>query len=151
MPKSIYGFGTGYYGERDYRNDGSYLTTNFFCILFFPVVPLHTVRVIPDPKNLEWSPVGENYYLVLEKRAPNLLQTASVYLCELAVVALMVLYFARIGPFLQGRFSWLSSRWLEMIPFWLTITPPFIIVRVLRNNARKRAYAQGMSRPAVAE
>jgi hypothetical protein len=73
MPKSIYGFGTRYYGERDYRKDGSYLTTNFFCLLFFPIFPLHTVRVIPDPKNTEWSLVGENYYLVLEERAPNLL------------------------------------------------------------------------------
>ena len=42
MPSNINGFGTKYYGQRDFRPDGSYVTTNFFCLGFFPVVPLHS-------------------------------------------------------------------------------------------------------------
>jgi hypothetical protein len=148
MPKSFNGFGTRYYGERDYRKDGSYLTTNFLCLLFFPVFPIHTVRVIPDPKN---SVVGTNYYMVLEKRAPNLLQTASVYLCELTVLALIVLYFVRIEPVLKSYFPWLASGWLAPIPFFLALTPIFIAVRILRSKARKRVLAQDMSSPAAIE
>jgi len=56
MPSNVNGFGTKYYGQRDFRLDGSYVTTNFFCLGFFPVIPLHSVRVIPDPKN-SWMPV----------------------------------------------------------------------------------------------
>jgi len=151
MPKSFNGFGTRYYGERDYRKDGSYLTTNFFCILYFPVIPLHTVRVIPDPKNTEWSPVGTNYYSILEKRAPNLLQVASVYLCGFTVLASIILYFVKIEPVLQSLFPWLASRWLEPIPALLALVPPFVVMRILRNNARKRAYAQDMNFPTATE
>jgi hypothetical protein len=39
MPKSFGGFGTRYCGARDYRKDGSYMTTTFFCLLFFPSFP----------------------------------------------------------------------------------------------------------------
>jgi hypothetical protein len=32
MPSNVNGFGTKYYGQRDFRADGSYITTNFFCL-----------------------------------------------------------------------------------------------------------------------
>ena len=101
MPKSFGGFGTRYCGERDYRKDGSYMTTTFFCVLFFPVFPLHSVRVIPDPRNNEWEEMHDCYYLVSEKRAPNLPQVASVYLFEAMVVALMFLDIVKIEPVLK--------------------------------------------------
>ena len=66
MPKSVNGIGTKYYGKRDLREDRSYLTTKFFCLLFMPLIPLHTVRVIPDPKN-SWIPFSNNYYTILER------------------------------------------------------------------------------------
>jgi hypothetical protein len=151
MPKSFGGFGTRYCGERDYRKDGSYMTTTFFCLCFFPVFPLHTVRVIPDPKNIEWHEMQESYYLVSEKRAPNLRQVASVYLFELTIIALMVLDAVRIEPVLKHRFPWLSSPWVEPLPSIFAIAPPFIVVRILRSNARKRAYAQDVNGPPAFE
>lgn len=151
MPKSFGGFGTRYCGERDYRKDGSYMTTTFFCLFFFPIFPLHTVRVIPDPKNIEWDERQESYYLVSEKRAPNLRQVASVYLFELIVIALIVLNTVRIEPVLKNRFPWLSSPWAESFPLLLTIAPPFIAVHILRRSARKRAYAQDVNGPPAFE
>ncbi len=151
MPKSFGGFGTRYCGERDYRKDGSYMTTTFFCVFFFPLFPLHTVRVIPDPKNDEWNEMQDSYYLVSEKRAPNLGQVASVYLFELTVIALMVLYVARIEPVVKNRFPWISSPWLGPIPFGLAIAPPYIAVRLLRRIARKRVYAQDVNGPPAFE
>jgi hypothetical protein len=146
MPKSFGGFGTRYCGERDYRKDGSYMTTTFFCLFFFPVFPLHTVRVIPDPKNNEWNELVDSHYLVSEKRAPNLRQVASVYLFVLTVIALMVLYLVRIEPVLRNRFPWLSSPWLPS-PVLLTFILPFIVVRLVRRKARKRVYAQDVDGP----
>jgi hypothetical protein len=151
MASSINGCGTKYYGERDYRNDGSYLTTKFFCLLHLPIFPLHTVRVIPDPKNSKLLVVGTNHYTVLEKHAPNLLQTVSVYICELEVIALMVLYFVRIEPFLKNDYPWLASRWVAPIPFILAIAPPLIITHTLRSNARKRDVPQDMNHPTAIE
>jgi hypothetical protein len=148
MPTSAYGCGTKYYGERDFHKDGSYLTTNFFAILFFPLIPLHTVRVIPDPKNLEWSPIATNHYLVLEKRAPDLLQVASVYFSEAVVIALMIAYLAKVDPFLASRWPWLTSPWVAPLPFFLlTVVLPMLGVRILRNKARKRAFAEDISNP----
>jgi hypothetical protein len=145
--RSVYGCGTRYYGERYFEPDGSYVTTKFFCILLFPLIPIHSVRVIPDPKNKEWFLEGESYYLVLEKRAPNLRQVVSVYLCELAVVALIGLYFIRIEPFLEKHAPWFASRWLGFIAMSITIAPVFIMVRLLRMRARKRAEANDLYRP----
>jgi len=87
MPSNVNGFGTKYYGQRDFRLDGSYVTTNFFCLGFFPVIPLHSVRVIPDPKN-SWMPFSKNYYAILEKRWPNPLQVLSIYLWSAAAAGM---------------------------------------------------------------
>ncbi len=149
MPKSFGGFGTRYCGERDYRKDGSYMTTTFFCVLFFPVFPLHTVRVIPDPGNSEWDEMTESYYLVSEKRAPNLPQVASVYLFEAVVIALIWLDVARIEPLAKSRYPWFSSPWMESLPLLLAIAPPFIVLHVLRRRARKRDLAPDRNAPSV--
>lgn len=149
MPKSFGGFGTRYCGERDYRKDGSYMTTTFFCVFFFPVFPLHTVRVIPDPKNNEWDEMNESYYLVSEKRAPNLPQVASVYLFEATVIALIVLDVVKIEPLLKSRYPLFSSPWMESLPLLLTIAPPFIFVRILRRIARKRDLAPDRNSPSI--
>jgi hypothetical protein len=151
MPRSYGGFGTRYWGERDYRKDGSYMTTTFFCLFFFPVFPLHTVRVIPDPNNIEWNEIQESYYLVSEKRAPNLRQVASVYLFEAMVIALIALYTVRIGPALKSRYPWLSSPWVAPLPSLLVIAPPAIVVLMLRSRARKRAYADEVNGPPAFE
>ena len=45
MPWSIYGFGTEYFGQRELRPDGSYVTTEFLTALSIPLVPLGSQRV----------------------------------------------------------------------------------------------------------
>ncbi len=142
MANRVNGFWTFYYGERDYRPDGSYLTTLFFCVLYFPIFPLRSERVIPDPNNMEWTLVGPNYYLVLEKRRPHLLQVASVYLCSWTMMALAIDYVLQIGPQLQQRWPWLSSPWVEPIPMLLMVAPVFVLIRMVRRNAKRKALAQ---------
>jgi len=39
------GLGTKLYGSRDKDSDGWYTATKFFCILYFPVIPLSCHRV----------------------------------------------------------------------------------------------------------
>jgi hypothetical protein len=47
MPASINGFGTDFYGERDYHPDGSYITTEWVTAFYFPIIPLRSCRLIP--------------------------------------------------------------------------------------------------------
>ncbi|UJR80643.1 hypothetical protein [Sandaracinus amylolyticus] len=52
------GFGVGIYGERDRRDDGSYVTTHCISALFVPIFPLGAYRVIDQ---------GNGSYLFLSK------------------------------------------------------------------------------------
>jgi hypothetical protein len=143
MPSSINGCGTKYYGQRDFRADGSHVTTNFICLLFLPMIPIHSVRVIPDSKN-SWIPFSNNYYQVLEKRWPNLVQVLFVYLCAAAVVGQGILFFVYVHPYLKTQTPWLAHDWMEYILFCLTLIPLFLVTRWLRTQAQKRALSQSL-------
>ncbi len=45
MPSSHNGTGTIYYGRSDETDDGSYVATVWFAILFLPIVPLRSERI----------------------------------------------------------------------------------------------------------
>jgi hypothetical protein len=140
MPSSVNGFGTKYYGERDHRDDGSHLTTNFFCLVFVPVLPLHTVRVIPDPKNSAW-PFSKNFYMVLEKHWPNPLQVLNVYLWAAAEVAMGILYFAWCEPLIKHS-NWNMPPWAHIVILGLFLAPPILAALLLTNLTSKRAKAR---------
>ncbi len=143
MPSNINGCGTKYYGERSFRADGSHLTTNFFCLLFFPLIPLHSVRVIPDPKN-SWLPFSKNYYVVLEKRWPNPLQVLSVYFSAAVVLGIVILFVVYVHPFLKVQAPVLAHDWCELILFCVVFSPVVLAWRWMRNQAYKRALSQNL-------
>lgn len=39
------GCGLGFYGSRDHRNDGTYITTHCICLVFIPIIPIGAYRV----------------------------------------------------------------------------------------------------------
>jgi hypothetical protein len=45
MAFSFNGIGTSFYGQRDFRPDGTYTTTEWFVFLAIPVIPLRSLRV----------------------------------------------------------------------------------------------------------
>ena len=45
---SFNGFGTMFYGCSDVWSDGSYVATEWFAVVYLPVVPLRSVRMILD-------------------------------------------------------------------------------------------------------
>jgi hypothetical protein len=137
MPSNVNGFGTKYYGQRDFRPDGSYLTTKFFCLGFFPVVPLHSVRVIPDPKNSA-MPFSKNYYSILEKRWPHPLQVLSIYLWAAAAAGMGILFLWKIEPLLKERGLWVAQGWVEATLCGVCITAPILAGALLRTLLRKR-------------
>jgi hypothetical protein len=137
MPSNVNGFGTKYYGQRDFRADGSYITTNFFCLAFLPIIPLHSVRVIADPKNSA-MPFSKNYYSILEKRWPHPLQVLSIYLWAAAAAAMGILFFWKIEPFLKVRYQWLTQGWQEAFIFAACVAVPVGAGLLVRTLLQKR-------------
>jgi hypothetical protein len=51
MPHSVNGFGTRYYGRREEALDGSYVTTVWITVLYIPILPLRSYRVLAVGKS----------------------------------------------------------------------------------------------------
>jgi hypothetical protein len=137
MASSVNGVGTRFIGERDFRPDGSYITTNFFCILYVPIFPIHSLRVIPDPKNMS-IPFHTNYYTVLEKRRPHLGQVLSIYACAAAIVGMGIFFFARVTPYLAANQPYFTGEFWGTVTFTITLSPPWLFAKWLQRNARQR-------------
>lgn len=44
-PFTLNGFGTTFYGKRDFRADGSYITTEWIVLAYLPLIPIRSLRV----------------------------------------------------------------------------------------------------------
>lgn len=80
------GFGFGFYGQRDRKEDDSYVTTHCLCGFFIPLLPLHAYRVIDR----------DGGYVVL-RRAPlsRLARIARAAVLTALVLAVCALVIAR--------------------------------------------------------
>lgn len=52
MPFHSRGIGTNYYGRRDIKQDGSYITTEWIIFIYFPVFPIASFRVRPTGNSI---------------------------------------------------------------------------------------------------
>jgi hypothetical protein len=138
MSAIIHGVGYRLLGQRDFRPDRSYLTTEFFCVLYLPLYPTRTIRVIPDKKNSR-LPFGRSKFVLLEKLPrPELSQVISVYIYAVLIVLFGFGFFLFIEPYLRVQDSFLSDEWVEPFLFGLWLMLPVMIVSKRRNNARQR-------------
>jgi hypothetical protein len=79
MPFTFNGIGTSNYGKRDFRADGSYVTTEWFVLIFVPIFPLKSRRILPTGKDKFYGVFYSSQYLILEKLPMSWRQVASVY------------------------------------------------------------------------
>jgi len=80
MAASLNGFGTGYIGQRAFRSDGSYTTTEWIILAFLPVVPLRSHRLIRNPSQDRNLLVYMSHgYVVVETLPIDKRQVLSVY------------------------------------------------------------------------
>jgi hypothetical protein len=96
--------GFRFFGKRDLRPDGSYVTTKFFCLLYLPVIPISTMRIIPVGSKT-WLPFGKTRYKLIGKQPLHWLQILSVYLVAFLFVLYGVLFFRVVDPYLEVRFG----------------------------------------------
>lgn len=89
---SLNGFGTKHYGQRDFRKDGSYVTTEWVVVAHIPIVPISSVRILAPYRNEDELQLPiEKQYLVCDRTKPNLKQVAFVYAYMLIVIVWVVL------------------------------------------------------------
>ncbi len=73
LPSSVSGIGTKYYGKRDVEPDGSYITTLWIIILWVPLIPLASYRILL----VSGSEMHQEYVV---RRVPfSYIQVAKIY------------------------------------------------------------------------
>jgi hypothetical protein len=83
----INGMGSALIGRRDQREDGSYVTTEWFTILWLPVFPVCQYRLI---KHKDASNLVHQEYSILEKFPPKGSEVIKVYAVTLLIVLAIV-------------------------------------------------------------
>ena len=123
-------------------SDGSYIATEFFCILHVPVVPIKTLRVTPAPGQVPVAVCPEEFRA--GRQAPlDFLQVISVYLVTIAVIAYGLSFFEFAVPWLTRRSTLMDNDWLEILAFGFgCLCPGFSFNRqeIERWKMRQRTY-----------
>ncbi|SRR6266851_833954 len=93
MPYTFNGCGTHYYGKQDKANDGSYVTTEWITLVYVPLIPLRSFRVLPVGKGTNWVVHSSQSYQAM--RVPlRWSQVRNVYFF-VAPIVLLIFYFNR--------------------------------------------------------
>ena len=120
MAFTFNGIGTTYYGQRDFGPEGSYVTTEWFVVLFVPLIPIKSLRVLDSN---EWNPFYASYK-VLSEDDPSIKQVISTYFFAFFYIALVALAFV---------------LWWAWYYILLAIIAPWILVVCLREYDRSSA------------
>lgn len=135
MAYSIYGIGTTFYGKRDFRADGSFITTEWVSLIYFPILPLRSLRLRSQSSAMSGSLIGigvEENYEVYQRTSPNLKQVIYVYGYALFSVG----WIAFIIDWCVSIKEATPALTLLLVGSWVPVPIPWL----LRYFARKRAY-----------
>ena len=156
MAFTFNGIGTKFYGQRDFRTDGSYITTEWVVFLYVPLNTFRSLRVGYLGRGDQGWSVGvassaSERYVVYEKHLPNWKQVLSIW-GYLAFVVGWVYLVARVALAVSPRaFDHLTGIYSVLVAFMMAIPIPWL----LRSSARRKVIAPsadaapGKSIPAV--
>ncbi len=144
----LHGTGFRFYGRRAFRSDRSYLTTKFFCIFYFPLVPITTLRVIPGARNSR-VPFGRERYTLISKSSPDVGQVLSVYSVAVLIVTYGVMFFTLGLPWMRHRYGGGLGDLTEFSLFAIWMAVPWLLIQWMRNKEVERAIenARDLNRP----
>jgi hypothetical protein len=137
MASSLRGTGFHTFGFRRLRPDGSYATTEFFCILYLPIIPIKTIRVTPAPGSSSLPFVRRKYRAVI-KEPLDRSQVVSIYLQAAAWIGYGILFFESSVPFLRSRTNLIENGWIEFALFLGWMAVPWALLTWARSAARRR-------------
>jgi hypothetical protein len=135
MPYTLNGIGSGYYGKRDFRSDGSFVTTEWLSFLYIPILPFRSLRVRyngPVETNSIIGISSATSYTVFERTFPNWKQVLYTY----GYISLFVVWVIFI--------VWLTFKLpqpvseFEVVLLFIVCLLPAPIPAILRNHAYKK-------------
>jgi hypothetical protein len=129
MPFTFNGLGTKLYGARDFRPDGSHITTEWFVIAYVPIVSMKSMRIRPAVGGKYYGLYNSSTYYILEKTSLNSRQLLCVYGWFAAFLAAVAYAF----PF---------TVWWQCVPGVLLLPVPWL----LRRRAIERMAAEAERR-----
>lgn len=135
MPYSFNGFGTTYYGQCDFRADGSYVTTEWIIAALVPVFPLRSFRVLPMPKADKYYVVySSEGFLLLENLPRSSRQVLAIYGFILLIAGWVWGVLSLIPRF---GLSWREDATVFGIVFAILLIPMLALPSILRRRARR--------------
>jgi len=137
------GIGTSFLGKRDFRPDGSYVTTKWIVVLWLPCVPLKSLRVAPlGSEGTVFN--STDRFAVMGETRPHKRQVACVYL-----------YAAGYALCFAGVLSTWALKRLAGLPgttgLWLLagiVVAPALLPWYLRRRGRRAALSETKPRSA---
>jgi len=140
MAFTFNGIGTTFYGQRDFRADGTYITTEWFAVFYFPVLPLRSLRVrYQGPGEQSWY-IGlgsSDSYAVYEKTFPHWKQV----LCTYGYVAIMIAWVYFIGSTAVSLFPRALDTVFSVTLLFIACIIPVPTPWILRYYAKRKARA----------
>lgn len=128
MPSTWNGIGTSFIGAKDRYPDGTFVTTEWFVVLMFPVIPIRSLRVLFLANSVGWRR-SSSKYLVIEK-AP------------LDIKYILLTYFTAIISVISGIWLFFTIMTAFAYTDWgpvggiLGLFAPYIIAQLLFLNAK---------------
>jgi hypothetical protein len=136
MAASINGIGTRFYGASSPRPDGSVITTKWFAIVFIPIIPLSSFRVLRETKNDKFLILGySSAYSIIEKLPIQWGQVLRTYgFC----LGFLLWCFGLTAFKINLLPDWHPATWMQWL-FLIGVVPiPFYLLMAYRALERKR-------------
>lgn len=137
---TLNGIGTTFYGQRDFRKDGSYTTTEWLVFFYVPLIPIRSLRVRYQGPAESSFPIGfgsAESYTIYEKRFPHWKQV----LCTYGYISLVAAWAYLAGSALVSLFPHaLESAFSITLVFIVCILPiptPWILRHYALRNSRR--------------
>lgn len=64
MPFEVKGIGTKYYGKRNLKRDGTFITTEWFILFHLPIIPIGSFRIRPTGNSTNLVLLNSTEYYV---------------------------------------------------------------------------------------
>lgn len=124
MPGTLNGIGTMNYGKCDFGPDGSFVTTTWFVLVYLPIIPLESIRIIEGNATstsvLVASSSSEQYFVLRRMEAHGKQVFRTIAYCG-GFVAIWVACVA-----LGGVAGWLAGLFLVLIGLPYVCLPYFL-------------------------
>lgn len=140
MAYTLNGIGTTFYGRRDFRTDGTYITTEWLVFFYLPLIPIRSLRVscLGPSDHLSHLGLGSSEsYEVYEKHfPPNWKQV----LCTYGYVVLLIAWIYAVISITISIFPHALDTVFNVTMLCFSCIIPVPVPWILRHLSLKRVY-----------